>query len=319
MSAVRKQGPGVARRWSAMVLLAVVCGGAVGYAQSRSSESPPDVAALIERLQAPTASARAAAACEIGRLGHRSELPVAPLVAVLDDDRPTPAVRCRLERQMGRWARDFAGRELDTSEWPPTSPAREAARSLVRGNEDIVVPVLDALGAPDPTARKYAAWILGRREEARAVGPLVGRLGDDDPTVRAYVVEALGRLEDPTAVRPLTSGLTDPDARVREESAIALGRLAATAAVPALVDALRDADADVRVEAVRALGRIRDPQPVAALALLVDDQDAEISEAAVRALGRIPGEPATTALLEAVDHEDPHIREHAIDALGTRR
>ena len=127
MSANRTRGR-EARCWSGAVL-AIVFGGALGSAQSRSSDSPPD-ATLIAQLQAPAASTRAAAACELGR---RSELPVAPLIAVLDDDRPTPTVRCRVEHQIGSWARDFAGREIDTSEWPPTSPAREAARSLLRG------------------------------------------------------------------------------------------------------------------------------------------------------------------------------------------
>ena len=306
------------RRATEWMLLAFVFLTSAGHARAQPPGSPSDPAGLVERLQSPAAAVRATAACELGRLAHGATLPIAPLVAALADDRPTPAVRCRIEGQMGRWARDFAGRELDTSEWPPTSPAREAARALIRGDDGIVAPVLSALRDPDATVRKYAAWILGRREDTRAVTPLIARLSDDDMTVRVYVVEALGQIEDTAAVQPLSSMLADPASRVREESARALGRQESSAAVAPLVRALRDPDARVRTATARALGQIEDPVPVPVLAALVDDQDAGVREATVVALGHIPGAPATDALLDAATHEDPRIRARALRALGRR-
>ena len=102
-------------------------------AQALPASATPAVRTLVSELDAERASARATAACELGRLGTAAEPAIPNLVSMLDDDRPTPAIACAINRT--GWGELRVSSDADLSEWPTTTPGREAARSLARLDE----------------------------------------------------------------------------------------------------------------------------------------------------------------------------------------
>jgi HEAT repeat protein len=305
-----------------VIAFAAVLAPSSGQAQPRIARESlpaavrPEVERQIDELFSADAARRANGACELGRLRAAAAPAIPVLVSLLADDAPTPMVRCRLERQMGAWARDFEGRDIDLSPWPPTSPAREAARALASFDIRALDAVLAATTDPVFPVRKYVAWILGGIDDDRAVSALMRLLRDDHPRVRAAAAEGLGRQEDGASVYPLVGVLWDRDAEVRETAAWALGRLEDPAAAEWLIHALRDSESRVRAEAAWALGRIEAPAAVNALSRALRDPDAHVRRQAVWALGRIDGARARQALMEAADHADRDLRRLAISALA---
>jgi HEAT repeat protein len=277
------------------IALAAILASSSGQAQPRIARGSlpasvrPEVKSQIDELFAADAVRRANGACELSRLRGAAAPAIRFLVSLLADDMPTPMVRCRLERQMGAWARDFEGRDLDLSPWPPTSPAREAARALHAFGVRALDAVLAATTDPDFTVRKYVAWILGGIDDDRAVWGLMRLLRDDYPRVRVAAAQGLGRQEDRVAVYPLVGVLWDKDAEVRETAAWALGRIEDPAAVGALSRALRDPDESVRRQAVSALGRIEGAAARSALIEAIDGVDLDLRRLVISALAGAVG------------------------------
>jgi HEAT repeat protein len=307
-----------------VIVLTAVLASSSGQAQPRIARESlpasvrPEVARQIDELFAPDAVRRANGACELSRLRDGVAAAIPFLVSLLGDDVPTPMVRCRLLRQMGAWARDFEGRDLDLSAWPPTSPAREAARALERYGIGALDAVLAATIARDFTVRKYGAWILAGIDDDRAVSGLMRLLRDGHPRVRAAAAQGLGRQEDRAAVYPLMGELWDKDAEVRAAAAWALGRLEDRTAVESLVQALGDPEPTVRSEVAWALGRVEDRRAVASLGALLTlpDPDARARSHAAWALGRIEDAAAVSALSRGLRDPDERVRRQAVWALG---
>jgi HEAT repeat protein len=279
-----------------------------------------EVRRQVDELFSPDPLRRANAACELSRLEDAAAPAIPFLVSLLADDLPTLMVRCRVERQMGAWARDFDNRTLDLTQWPPTSPAREAARALSEFDTLALEATLAAEADPIFSVRKYVAWILGDIEDhdERASSALLRLLHDSHPRVRAAAAGGLGQQEAPAAVRPLMTALGDTDAEVRDAAAWALGELEDPAALDTLVDALDDPAPAVRSQAAWALGSLEDPRAASALAalLLRPDADAAVRRQVAWALGSIEDAAGVDGLIRALRDPDPGVRRHAVWALG---
>jgi HEAT repeat protein len=241
-------------RWWA-VSLALVAGSLLP-ARPLAGETP--LRPLVERLQAADASARAEAACELGRKGPAAAPAVDALVALLPDALRVGPVECG----MSPWLRRML--EAKPDEWRryETSPGREAARALARIGRPALRPLVAALSAESPRARAHAAFALGEMEpragRAEALGRLMQALKDDDEGVREACVRALGEIDDREAVPALLASLRDKAVSVRSASAWALGEIADPRASLPLAKALKDANAEVRKQAAWALGEMKE-------------------------------------------------------------
>ncbi len=166
--------------------------------------------------------------------------------------------------------------------------SRDVAEALV-GFGSLAVPALLALLADpaDPASRVWAARVLGRIGDPRAVDELIGRLQDRDDRLRMTAAEALGMLGDPRALQPIVRAiLRDPAPQVRAHAAGAVARIEGERAVDVLVAALADTDYATRIRALEAFEtmRVEDTSP---LETALRDPNPEVRRRAALALERV--------------------------------
>jgi len=115
--------------------------------------------------------------------------------------------------------------------------------------------LIGALRHPEPQTRLRAAWLLGEKGEARAVGPLVKAIDDnwDDPYILATIVTALGMIGDIRALDEITALLKNSYLVVRVAATRAIGLIGNSRGIEPLRSALKDRNAAVRKEAAEAL------------------------------------------------------------------
>jgi len=179
-----------------------------------------------------------------------------------------------------------------------------AAEALIQiGREEVAEAVTPLLGDEDIGTRNLAMDVLVNLGEA-ALGPMHRALKDPDPDVRKFAADILGRLRDPRAVEELIRALEDPDPNVVCAAVEALGHLGAPEAVGPLKAACGRLE-DAWPLVVEALGEIGIPGAMDVLLEAVGREDPSVSLAAVEALGKVGDERALEVLSERVDRLEP--------------
>lgn len=250
----------------------------------------------VERLRSARRWRERALAAELlGRVGNAKAVP-----ALLETVRATRTedadVRDIALRALARIADSGAIGQLAVAlETADGWLAPHLADILVRHGEPAIAPLLAILDRRDrPTARAWAANVLGELRADSALPALLRGLDDSDDEVRAKSATALGRLGDRIAVGPLLDHLlVDPAPFVRARIANALGHFGDSDVTDRLVHALGDSAWWVRMRSVEALERIG---PAAEQPLLgaLDNADAGIRGRAAVTLERL-GAAATLA------------------------
>jgi HEAT repeat protein len=271
---------------------------------------------LVERLSSPDASARAEAACELGRRGKSAAGAVDALTALLPDGVSVGPVECG----MSPWLRKQL--EAHPEDWRrfETSPGREAAQALARVGRPALRPLMTALAAASPQARAHAAYGLGEMDakegRAEALPRLIQTARDPDERVREAVARALGEIQSAEAVPVLLASLRDSATAVRAVAAWALGEIGDKSAVEPLMRALWDREAEVRSQAAWALGEMRDKRAALGLMGALKDKDARVRRQVAWALGEIQDARAVEPLVGALQDGSGDVREQAAWALG---
>lgn len=193
--------------------------------------------------------------------------------------------------------------------------------------------IVPALTHHNREARRYAAMMLGVRQDEQLVPFLADLLHSGPVPARRAAARALGVPTRPflaadravwpaptidrLAVRSLTASLEDVDAAVRTNAARSLGELcffadraaryrdetnsdlvrSDTVALP-LINALQDPVAAVRTQAATSLNVLAIPGALPALIALLQDPDREVRVAAAFAAGRLGAPQSLAALLE---------------------
>ncbi len=230
---------------------------------------------------------RARAATTLGLLGELRA--VKPLLEGMRDPHEDPDVKLACAEALGQ-IRSPAVIPLLVAElehlddW--SSP--RIAAVLIRFRELAVEPLIHALAsAANLNVRVWAAQVIGKLADTRAVPPLLARIHDRSDALRTSVANALGDLRDARAVRPLIdSVLRDPSATVRAQAAAALGRIGDVTAVPLLIAALGDPEHWVRLRALEAIEAIV-PDDTAALEVALADPNRDVRFRAALALDRL--------------------------------
>ena len=157
-------------------------------------------------------------------------------------------------------------------------------------------------------------------EMGTAVVPsLIEALSDNEGTVKKYAALLLARLPDQRALEPLSISLYDTHFDVCRASAEALAAIGAPA-LPILLDALRHPEAWLRQQAVIGLTKSRDPQVVPALLNMMNDENRDVRKQIIHSLGELRDPRALPVLQElAASRTDKEMAALARQALEHMR
>jgi len=206
----------------------------------------------VRALASSDPGQRALAASQLGRQHVVDAIPY--LVALLSDAAPIA--------RAPQWTGE-SGWSPALESWMQPSPGEAAAISLASMSQVAAMPLIEALGLPDATARRNAAWALGELHNPRLPGlpevpPLLRALRDPEDHVRGAAAWSLGETKDRRATQPLVSALHDRNPEVRRQAAHALGEIADPSSTDALLEALKDSNGQVRETSSWALREIQD-------------------------------------------------------------
>ena len=167
----------------------------------------------------------------------------------------------------------------------------------------------------DPKVRQYAAYLLGKAKNPRAIQPLIEGLGDFDKAVREQATLALSSIGK-AAIEPLAAAMKEKKWETRYRAAEALGRIADEKAVQPLIQALKDNRDHVRYMAAKGLRELGDSDAIEPMVILLKDENRYVRMMAARALGAIGGKKVNTALGRALEsEEDEKVKEAITDAM----
>ncbi len=128
----------------------------------------------------------------------------------------------------------------------------------------VVPELVEALRVPEGTVRRFAAQLLSRIPDERAIEPLTLSLYDTHPDVCKASAEALASIGAP-ALPVLLDALHHPEAWIRQQAIIGLTKSRDPQVVPALLELLSDESRDVRKQIIHSLREIRDPRSLPVL------------------------------------------------------
>jgi len=159
--------------------------------------------------------------------------------------------------------------------------SEQAASDLLSAIEKmgtaVVEPLIEALGDKERTVRKFAATILGRLGDPRAMEELGMALYDMHHEVGETAAEALTKFG-AKAVDILKESLSHPEAGIRKHAIVAMGNIQDARVVPVLIEILHDPEKENRKQAMLSLSRLRDPRVLPALEEIASNRaDRELS------------------------------------------
>lgn len=130
---------------------------------------------------------------------------------------------------------------------------------------------------------------------AVAVEPLIEALRDKEGTVRKFAASLLGRIGDERAIEPLGMALYDLHHEVGKASAEALAAFGA-ASFGVLVEALDHPEMWIRIHSVDVLPNVREPRVAAVLLEMLKDPEREVQKHVVEAMGALKDRSVLPAL-----------------------
>ncbi|HEY5901195.1 MAG TPA: HEAT repeat domain-containing protein [Anaerolineales bacterium] len=283
------------------------------------TRDPAAVPILIDALRSPYHTVRAAAASALSLLNDLRAL--SPLLTALKD--PEPGVRASAIPALAA-LRDLAAFEAITDlllDDPLIEVRQAAARALGSLRDPAALPsLMQALHDSFWWYEREAA-AADLLESIQATGEaavplLITALRDPEGAVRRYAAILLGRLGDSRALEPLALALYDLHHDVGEAAARAIGDMGA-AGLEVLDEAARHPEASIRTHAALALGAIQNGRSVTLLLQLLNDHERAVRLQAVLSLGGFQDAGARAALRElAADRSDRELQSMARQALG---
>jgi HEAT repeat protein len=260
--------------------------------------------ALLDALQGEYFTVRSRAALALGKIGDPKA--IQPLLHLLKD--PEDEVRIAACLALGLFKDpstfdDITNVLLDD---PKIEVRQAAARALGNTGHPAALPYLmEALhDSYWWYEREYAAGDLLLAIEkmgGAAVGPLIEALRDKEGTVRKFAAILLGKIGDTRAMEPLGMALYDLHHEVGKVSAESLARFGVPA-IGILTEALFHPEMWIRIHSVTALSRIKDGRVTPILLEMLNDPEREVKKQVIRSLGDLKDPRAISSLQEIVSN-----------------
>ncbi|MFZ5909812.1 MAG: HEAT repeat domain-containing protein [Chloroflexota bacterium] len=254
--------------------------------------SPQALPALLETFKDPEAEVRAAAAAAVGRYcDPRTFDQMADLL--LED--PQLEVRQAAARALGETRHEQAISYLiialhDSFWWyERESGADVLLNALEAIGKPAVDSLLEALKDPEGAVRRFAAKLLGRIRDPRAIEPLGMALYDMHAEVGQAAAESLAGFGE-AGLRVLGEALQHPEAWLRQHAVSGLTLSGDQRIVPVLLGMLDDPEREVVKLVIRSLGKLKDQRALPALqAIAIRRADRELSSLARGAIQALEG------------------------------
>lgn len=262
------------------------------------------VPALLEALRGEYFTVRSRAALALGKIGEPKA--IQPLFHALKDTEDE--VRSAACLALGYFKDpstfdDITNVLLDD---PKIEVRQAAARALGNTGHPAALPyLLEALhDSYWWYEREYAASELLLAIEkmgVAAVNPLIEALQDKEGTVRKFAATLLGKLGDPRAIEPLGMTLYDLHHEVGKVSAESLAQFGVPA-IDVLIEALSHPEMWIRIHSMAALSKIRDARITPILLEMLNDPEREVKKQVIESLGNLKDPRAVSSLREIVSN-----------------
>jgi HEAT repeat protein len=288
------------------------------FAISRDRSAVP---ALVDALQGEYFTVRSRAALALGRIGDAAAVQ-ALLQALRDAEAEVRSAAC-LALGLFKDASTFDDITNVLLDDPQIDVRQAAAKALGNTQHPAGLPYLmEALhGSYWWYEREQAAddlLLAIEKMGTAAVSPLIEALQDKERTVRKFAAGLLGRLGDRRAIEPLGMALYDMHHEVGQAAAESLARFGPPE-LDVLVEALGHPEMWIRIHAIEALSRIRDARITPVLLHMVSDPEREVKKRVIQALGKLQDPRASAALKEiAGNRADRELYTLAKQALESR-
>ena len=287
------------------------------------TKDPKAVPALLNALRGKYYTVRARAAKALGAIGDKQA--IQPLLEALSDNEPEARIGALIglgyfkdPTTFDRMAdpllddpeiavRQAAAQALGSTKHPQALPylmvalsdpfwwyeREQEAEGLLKAIEGMgtvaVDRLLEALHDNEGTVRRFAATLLGRIGEPRAIEPLGMALYDTHFGVGKAAAESLAGFGSP-GLKLLAEALHHPETWLRQHAIFGLTLSGDRRIVPAILEMLNDPEREVQKQAIQSLGELKDPRALPALqAIAIDRRDREFSSLAreaIEALGK---------------------------------
>jgi HEAT repeat protein len=260
------------------------------------------VPALLEALEGEYFTVRSRAALALGNIGDARA--VKPLLGLLKDAEDEVRSAACLALGFFRDPSTFDDITNVLLDDPKIEVRQAAARALGNTGHPAALPYLmEALHDPFWWyEREYAAGDLLKAIEkmgVAAVAPLIDALRDKEGTVRKFAATLLGRLGDPRAIEPLGMALYDLHHEVGKVSAESLARFGVPS-LEILVAALSHPEMWIRIHAIEALSKIKDVRVTPILLQMLNDPERDVKKQVIQSLGELKDPRSSDALQEIV-------------------
>lgn len=245
---------------------------------------------LLKLLQDPEDEVRIAACLALGYFRDPSTFD--DITNVLLDD-PKIEVRQAAARALGSTqlpsALPYLMEALHDSFW--WYEREYAVGDLLQAIEKMgyaaVDPLIESLQDREGTVRKFAAILLGKIGDPRAVEPLAMSLYDMHHEVGKASAESLAAFG-ARSFEVLTEALSHPEMWIRIHAILGLSRIKDARVAPVLIEMLNDPERDVRKQALLSLGELKDPRATSVLQQIMSNRhDREFHALAKEALEKI--------------------------------
>lgn len=258
------------------------------------------VPALLDALAGEFYTVRARAAIALGKIGDKRA--VEPLFRALKD--PEDDVRIGACLGLGSFKDPSTFDEITEVllDDPKIEVRQAAARALGNTRHPAAIPfLLEALRDPYWWYEREAAAgdLLTAIEKMgdAAVEPLIEALKDKEGAVRKFAAILLGRMGDPRAIEPLGMALYDLHHDVGKASAEALVNFGVNS-FEVLVEALEHPEMWIRIHSVDVLPKIKEPRVALVLLEMLKDPEREVKKHVIEAMGELRDRRAMPALQE---------------------
>lgn len=257
--------------------------------------------ALLDALKGEFYTVRARAAIALGRIGDRQA--IQPLIVALKD--PEDDVRIAACLGLGFFKDPSTFDEITNVllDDLKIEVRQAAAKALGNTQHPAAVPLLmEALRDPfwwyEREVQAGDLFDAIEKMGALAVEPLIDALKDNEGAVRKYAALVLGKIGDPRAIEPLGMALYDLHHDVGKVSAEALVNFGVNS-FEILVEAMEHPEMWIRIHSVDVLPKIREPRVGLVLLEMLKDSEREVKKHVIEAMGELK-DPRTLPALQEI-------------------